>query len=238
MSVLSFQFSIGRKLLASAPALSPTGDEHNGRPNAYVNEGTLNSDLAIILATMLCALICVLSLIWLLMLRCPCRYIRRIGADPSYEVTIQRANTGLRKAAMKALPIVVYTSAFKPPRLATDCPICLTEFQAGEKVRMLPNCNHGFHVECIDKWLTSHSSCPICRLRLNLVIRNRKLEGAAMSTESNNAMHVVTETTHSTQVIPPRTETLARTPEEDTEVTTPSPLPRLEFLEIEAHVIH
>ncbi|PNX78977.1 RING-H2 finger protein ATL72-like [Trifolium pratense] len=50
--------------------------------------------------------------------------------------------------------------------VGTDCPICLGEFMDGEKVRVLPNCNHGFHVECIDKWLLSHSSCPTCRQSL------------------------------------------------------------------------
>lgn len=29
--------------------------------------------------------------------------------------------------------------------------------------RCLPKCGHGFHVECIDMWLSSHSNCPICR---------------------------------------------------------------------------
>lgn len=45
----------------------------------------------------------------------------------------------------------------------TDCSICLGEFNEDESLRLLPNCNHIFHVVCIDRWLTSHSNCPLCR---------------------------------------------------------------------------
>ena len=30
-------------------------------------------------------------------------------------------------------------------------------------VKLLPNCKHMFHVECIDMWLNSNTTCPICR---------------------------------------------------------------------------
>ncbi|CAK8573424.1 unnamed protein product [Lathyrus sativus] len=42
-------------------------------------------------------------------------------------------------------------------------PICLSDFAAGDEIRVLPHCGYGFHVACIDTWLESHSSCPSCR---------------------------------------------------------------------------
>jgi hypothetical protein len=45
----------------------------------------------------------------------------------------------------------------------TDCSVCLGEFRDGESLRLLPKCSHAFHQQCIDKWLKSHSNCPLCR---------------------------------------------------------------------------
>lgn len=227
MGVLHLPLSTGRKLLASTPASSPRGEEHTERSVPYVNEGSLDSDLAAVLGAMICALICVVGLISLLRLaRCFNR--SRMGGNSSHGVVIRLASTGLKKADLKSLPIVDYTSASElPSGMATDCPICLAEFGEGEKVRVLPVCNHAFHMECIDKWFTSHSSCPLCRHSLNLLGRNRKPRGApvAQGTDLNNALNVVIEMRASTQAIPPRTETLERNPQEATEVTTSLPLP-------------
>ena len=44
-----------------------------------------------------------------------------------------------------------------------QCSVCLGTVQAGEMVRMLPLCKHLYHVECIDMWLASHDTCPLCR---------------------------------------------------------------------------
>jgi hypothetical protein len=51
----------------------------------------------------------------------------------------------------------------------TDCSVCLGEFKDGESLRLLPKCNHAFHQQCIDKWLKSHSNCPLCRSNITFV---------------------------------------------------------------------
>ncbi|TQD85191.1 hypothetical protein C1H46_029279 [Malus baccata] len=43
------------------------------------------------------------------------------------------------------------------------CAVCLGEFKEGEYFRTLPECSHSFHVQCIDMWLYSQPSCPVCR---------------------------------------------------------------------------
>ncbi|KAF8085435.1 hypothetical protein N665_0667s0031 [Sinapis alba] len=45
----------------------------------------------------------------------------------------------------------------------SDCSVCLSEFEENESLRLLPKCNHAFHLPCIDTWLRSHSNCPLCR---------------------------------------------------------------------------
>ncbi len=44
-----------------------------------------------------------------------------------------------------------------------ECAVCLNEFEAEDSLRLLPKCKHIFHLECIDVWFQSHSTCPLCR---------------------------------------------------------------------------
>lgn len=68
---------------------------------------------------------------------------------------------GLELSVLGSLPVVVFDS--KDFKDGLECAVCLCEVEPGEKARMLPKCNHGFHVDCIDMWFQSHSTCPICR---------------------------------------------------------------------------
>ncbi|CAI5522099.1 unnamed protein product [Closterium sp. Naga37s-1] len=44
-----------------------------------------------------------------------------------------------------------------------ECAVCLGDYDEGERIKLLPPCGHRFHADCIDLWLSSKSTCPICR---------------------------------------------------------------------------
>ncbi|XP_062190435.1 NEP1-interacting protein 2-like [Phragmites australis] len=48
------------------------------------------------------------------------------------------------------------------------CSVCLQDFGAQQFVRALPQCQHIFHVRCIDNWLLRHASCPLCRAGVHI----------------------------------------------------------------------
>ncbi|XP_038984042.1 RING-H2 finger protein ATL46-like [Phoenix dactylifera] len=71
-------------------------------------------------------------------------------------------DSGLDQAYIDALPVFLYKEIVgaKEP---FDCAVCLSEFAANDKLRLLPFCGHAFHIICIDTWLLSNSTCPLCR---------------------------------------------------------------------------
>lgn len=62
----------------------------------------------------------------------------------------------------------------KERKEGSECPVCLSVYVEGEEVRQLKICNHIFHVECIDTWLSSHSTCPVCRASVGGSKRNKR----------------------------------------------------------------
>ncbi|KAM6557707.1 hypothetical protein CsatB_004726 [Cannabis sativa] len=73
-------------------------------------------------------------------------------------------STGIDKTIIEMYPKRLFGESRR--LLKSDynsCSICLTEYQANDIVRTLPNCFHYFHSNCIDEWLRLNASCPICR---------------------------------------------------------------------------
>ncbi|KAJ7387472.1 E3 ubiquitin-protein ligase znrf3 [Desmophyllum pertusum] len=47
----------------------------------------------------------------------------------------------------------------------SKCVICLEKFKDGQDVRIVP-CRHEFHKDCVDPWLLSNYTCPLCMLNI------------------------------------------------------------------------
>ncbi|KAL9661747.1 hypothetical protein QQ045_026575 [Rhodiola kirilowii] len=71
-------------------------------------------------------------------------------------------SAGLQVSAVCAIKIQKYRTGDDLFR-EMECAVCLNEFQDGELLRIMPKCNHTFHKFCVDVWLGSHVSCPMCR---------------------------------------------------------------------------
>ncbi|KAL6593882.1 hypothetical protein ACP70R_048783 [Stipagrostis hirtigluma subsp. patula] len=82
-----------------------------------------------------------------------------IVVDPSCAAAA--GDPALRQKDIAALPVFVHDGA--ATAAAVECAVCLAEMKDGERVRLLPGCGHRFHVECIDRWFSANSMCPICR---------------------------------------------------------------------------
>ncbi|KAL5992590.1 hypothetical protein ACLOJK_013509 [Asimina triloba] len=78
---------------------------------------------------------------------------RRVGLDPS---------------VIQTFPILEYSvvKGLKIGKGALECAVCLNEFDDDETLRLLPKCDHVFHPDCIDAWLATHTTCPVCRANL------------------------------------------------------------------------
>ncbi|CAA7395147.1 unnamed protein product [Spirodela intermedia] len=84
---------------------------------------------------------------------------RRVGGAPR----------GLEAAVIQTFPTLVYSEVkeHKIGKGALECAVCLSEFEDDDTLRLLPKCDHVFHPDCIDLWLASHTTCPVCRTNLS-----------------------------------------------------------------------
>lgn len=79
------------------------------------------------------------------------------------------APRGLDPAVIETFPTFEYSvvKELKEGKGELECAVCLNEFEDDETLRLLPRCSHVFHPNCIDSWLSSHTTCPVCRFNLD-----------------------------------------------------------------------
>ncbi|KAG9459481.1 hypothetical protein H6P81_003989 [Aristolochia fimbriata] len=154
----------------------PGGDAH-GRsythdPSNYELSGKIMVSAIIVLFTVLLFILClhVYARCFLLRRRREEILRRRRRAHfvfVSEGVAPAASTRGLDASVLRALPVFVYSPETHHEE-PLECAVCLSEFEDKEKGRRLPKCNHSFHIECIDMWFHSHSTCPLCRAAIEL----------------------------------------------------------------------
>ncbi|CAH8385875.1 unnamed protein product [Eruca vesicaria subsp. sativa] len=152
---------LSRKLLQQLPFQHNIQQQQAQGPD----KNNLSGNILLLLSILVCGIICSLGLHYII--RCAFRRSSSFMiSEPISSPSTPRgsaANKGIKKKALKMFPVVTYSPEMNSSGVGEECVICLSDFVAGEQIRMLPTCNHGFHVRCIDKWLTQHMTCPKCR---------------------------------------------------------------------------
>ncbi|KAJ9160358.1 hypothetical protein P3X46_025766 [Hevea brasiliensis] len=108
--------------------------------------------------------------------RCVCRYRQQhFPNNPPLHAPPLRSQ-GLHPTIIKSLPVTLHQSSSSSlcggnrgnsnVVVEAECCICLGVFEDGDKVKVLPECHHSFHSECVDRWLSARSNCPLCRASL------------------------------------------------------------------------
>ncbi|MQL93218.1 hypothetical protein Taro_025857 [Colocasia esculenta] len=111
-------------------------------------------------------------------------YVREIPGSYALQRQLQQLfhlhDSGLDQSSIDALPVFLYREVVGPKE-PSDCAVCLCEFAEEDKLRLLPACSHAFHINCIDTWLLSNSTCPLCRE--SLFVPGRAIENPVFDSE-------------------------------------------------------
>jgi E3 ubiquitin-protein ligase ATL4 len=74
-----------------------------------------------------------------------------------------------KERLIASLPLFTMASALAAlPKSSPDCAVCLSPFSPDADLRLLPACRHAFHAACVDAWLRTTPSCPLCRAAVSL----------------------------------------------------------------------
>ncbi|KAK4263760.1 hypothetical protein QN277_029135 [Acacia crassicarpa] len=100
---------------------------------------------------------------------------------------------GINPALLQIFPTFPYSSVKEFQKnnnnnksYSLECAICLFEFEEDSFLRLLTFCCHVFHQECIDLWLESHKTCPVCRSDLDSLSKEKHQDqNQTIITENN-----------------------------------------------------
>ncbi|KAL4340515.1 hypothetical protein GQ457_08G002490 [Hibiscus cannabinus] len=182
----------GNTNTSSIPLPSPSLQER--RPGSSLFKP---STAVFIFLAVLSVLFCVIFLLLLYSKRCgnysennPFSYTH---ASALVSVVSAGRNSGINPVVVESLPLFRFSS-LRGQKDGLECAVCLARFEPNELLRLLPKCKHAFHAECVDTWLDAHSTCPLCRYRVDpediLLIQDQDLTTHSPSSSSSNQFEI------------------------------------------------
>ncbi|CAL0307800.1 unnamed protein product [Lupinus luteus] len=151
-------------IATTAPTVSTHFDhDHHGKKSAE----PLKPSTAIVV----CVLTTVCSITFMILLYVKhCIDFNNVSSslsNPNNNSSEERKNSGVERSVVESFPIFRFSS-LTGHKEGLECVICLKRLEDYEFLRLLPKCDHAFHVECVDLWLNAHSTCPLCRDKVDL----------------------------------------------------------------------
>ncbi|CAL9101551.1 unnamed protein product [Musa textilis] len=177
---------------------SPPSDGSSDSANNYNYYGKFNPTMAIVIVVMI-SLFFLLGFFSLYVRNCS-------GNDEDLSGSFRRRaaggtagsrrQQGLSSDVLETFPTLVYAEVkgLKVGKGALECAVCLSEFEDDEELRLLPRCSHVFHSDCIDSWLASHVTCPVCRANLAEQAADDNLDLLPVATPAADAAGLQPET--------------------------------------------
>ncbi|PWA59264.1 zinc finger, RING/FYVE/PHD-type [Artemisia annua] len=138
--------------------MSGTGDSYSG-----TEPGKTDTGISYVLGL---AFAIIILLITLSYASYKCNRSRRSSLVPQDNQQLRTIGTGVNNRVLATIPAFVFSDDMVPNKSDTNascCSICLVDYKAADVVRLLPECGHLFHRQCIDPWLKVRPTCPVCR---------------------------------------------------------------------------
>ncbi|OBZ77552.1 E3 ubiquitin ligase BIG BROTHER-related protein [Grifola frondosa] len=125
-------------------------------------------------------------------------YMRDEDLDTSYEGLLRLSTflgevgpRGTPDHVVSSLPNGLYKDWAKPGETDERCPICLDDYAPTDPVLKIPGCSHWFHKTCLEKWLKTARSCPVCRGRVATQQQTRSVAGPSGSGGASRRVRIV-----------------------------------------------